>query len=172
MTLKTTLLASVALCGLMAAPALARSTAPSIHLAGHSGVPMAAHVKSSRINPSVTHVTQTLTFTGSLSYAADFKMKVVLLGETWYSSTQCVQPTKEKWVGLPKTTLYARVTQSTSTGTIAGCTGTTFTFHDIDYELIHKKGTSDTVSGALEANHFEGYDLKLNAHIDLTLTKN
>jgi hypothetical protein len=171
MTLKTTLLASVALCGLMAAPALARSSAPGIHLAGHSGLQMAAHVKSNVRPPKVMHFTETVTFSATLSYATYFKMKIDLLGETWYSSTQCVQPTKQKWEDLPKTTAYAKVGHTTSTGTIAGCGSDIFTFQDITYDLIKKKGTADQVTGSLVANKFEGYDLKLNAIIDITLTK-
>jgi hypothetical protein len=170
MTLKTTLLASVALCGLMAAPALARSSAPSIHLAGHSGLQMAAHVKSNHRLPPIMHFTETVSFTATLSYATYFKQKIDLLGETWFNSTQCVQPTKQKWTLLPKKTTYARVGHTTSTGTIAQCGSDIFTFQDITYDLIKKKGTADQVTGSLIANRFQGYDLKLNAIIDITLT--
>jgi len=174
MTLKTILLAGVAMCGLAAAPALARSQAPNIHLATSSaGTKMTAHMKSKIHDPSSTNFTETATFTGTISTKADFKVKILLLGETWYSTTSCAAPTKQKWVGLPKKTLYAKVAQSTSTGTVSGCGSTVFTFYDIDYTLTTKKavGKTDTVSGDLVAKHFEGYNLKLVAHVDLAIAK-
>jgi len=173
MTLKTTLLASAALCGLMAAPALARSSgAPAIHLAAPHGA-TAAHVKSLHRNPNITDFTETVTFTATLSVSTYYKDKIDLLGETWFNSTQCVQPTKQKWKGLPKKTKYAKVGKSTSTGTLGaeGCPET-FTFQDITYDLVKKPavGKTDSVAGDLVANHFEGYDLKLVATIDITFS--
>jgi hypothetical protein len=119
-------------------------------------------------------VTETLTAT--LSISTYYKEKIDLLGETWYSSTQCVQPTKQKWVGLPKTTKYAKIGHTTSTGTIAACGSDIFTFQDITYDLIKKpvlhkkKPTTDEVSGDLDAPKFEGYNLKLVAHVDITFS--
>jgi hypothetical protein len=163
----------VALCSFTAVPALARTAGPSIHLATVHGLPMKTHMKSTP-RESISHFTQTETFSASLSVATYLKHKVTLLGDTWYLTSSCTQPTKEKWVGLPKKTLYAKVSQSTSTGTITACPGTTFTFHDIDYDLTSKKtksGDADVVSGNLIANKFDGYDLKLIATIDITFTK-
>ncbi|MEJ0047225.1 MAG: hypothetical protein WDN04_14750 [Rhodospirillales bacterium] len=178
MTLRTTLLTGVAICGLTAAPALAHGGAPGIHLAApHSGIQATAHVKSHIRNPMIQNFTETATFTGTASASAVYKQKIVLLGETWYSSTSCTAPAanKEKWVGLPKKTKFAKVGQSTSTGTIGGCGSTIFTFHDIDYTLNKKGktvvGKTDTVNGKLVAKKFNGYNLTLVANVEITFTK-
>jgi hypothetical protein len=175
MTLKTTLLASVALCGLMAAPALAKGGAPNIHLAAPHGV-QAVHVKNG-VSPSyhqnTTNFTETVTFSAVLSISTYFKQKIDLLGETWYNESSCAQPTKQKWKKLPKKTKYAKVGTATSTGTIGGCGSTIFTFQDITYDLISKKakaGKTDKVSGDLVAKKFEGYNLTLVAHVDITFS--
>jgi len=180
MTLKTTLLASVALCGLMAAPALARSSAPNFHLAGRSSLPLTAHVKTNAHVDKATHFTSTVTFSASLSVSEYYKQKIDLLGESWFLTTTggtCIQPTKQKWVGLPKKTTYAKVGHTAITGTTANCPDQgPFTFQTITYDLVTipanpLKKDKDTVAGNLVANNFDGYDLKLVATVDISFTK-
>jgi hypothetical protein len=162
------LMAGAAICALATAPAFA-AKAPNIHLAFHGGTTLA---KTSHHIGKTSNFTETATFSGSISTSADYKTKVVVLGETWYSSTNCTQPTKEKWKPLPKKTAYAKISQSTSTGSIGGCTGTVFTFHDINYDLTKKNavGKTDSFTGDLVAKKFEGYNLKLIANINLAIT--
>jgi hypothetical protein len=175
MTLKTTLLAGVAICGLMAAPALARGTAPSIHLAGHSALQTTAHVKTQHVNPQVTDLTETITFSGSASATAIHKVPITLLGETWYDSANCTQPTKQSWKNLPKKSTYGKVGHTTSTGTIGGCGSTIFTFQDILYTETappaKAKNHTDQVVGDLIAPNFNKYHLDLHAIVNLNLTK-
>jgi hypothetical protein len=163
------LMAGAAICALATAPAFAASKAPNIHLAFHGGGTL---VKTSHHIGKATNFTETATFSGSISTSADYKTKVVVLGETWYDSTNCTQPTKEKWKPLPKKTTYAKLSQSTSTGSIGGCTGTVFTFHDINYDLTKKNGAgkTDTFTGDLVAKNFIGYNLKLIANLIINIT--
>ena len=170
MTFAKTLLSSVAICALCTAPALARE-APRIHLAGiETATKMSApHFKSGGGSPDISNFTETTTFTGTLSEANYHKMPVMLWGETWYSSTTCLEPTREAWAG-PKTTAAARLKAGTSTGTIAACGSTVFTFHGPIYTLEARHVTSDSFASTVKARRFEGYNLTLNANTDLTIT--
>jgi hypothetical protein len=179
MRLKTTLLASVALGGLMAAPALARSSAPHIVLAAPHGV--SAHVKSGvtpTYHQNTSNFTETQTFTGTIPVKEDYKKTLDLLGDTWYSTANCTEPSNEKWKKLKKKTKYATIGTTTLTGSISACPGTTFTFPTITYDLVTKptfvkgkKAPTDKVSGDLYAHDFNGYNLTLVAHVDLTFEK-
>ena len=113
MSYTKTLLAGAAICALCTVPALA-TTAPSLHIAGIDSR-MHAHVKSGFTKPDITHLTETITFTGSLSASADYKVPVLLWAETWQNTLTCIPPTDE--VGkFPNRTTVAKITVGTSTG--------------------------------------------------------
>jgi hypothetical protein len=175
MSLTKTLFASAALCALCTAPALARGLAPSIHVAGIESassmkVGAAAHSKTNAANPDRPSFTETITFTGTLSTASAHKVPILLWAETWYSSASCTQPTNEKLI-TPKTTAVARIHHGTSTGNISGCGSTIFTFYGPIYTLEKKHATSDSFQSLVTAHNFVGYNLKLVANTDLTITK-
>ncbi len=162
------------MCSVLAAPALAAERAPNIHLAiSAKGMPVTAHVKSPVRDPKYTNYTVTETFSADISTGSYYKEKILLLGDTWYNSSTCGEPPTEKWTGLPKKTMYAKVGTGTSTGSIGGCTGVTFTFQDIDYTLETKKavGDEDVVQGDLVAKKWQGYNLKLVTTIDIAITQ-
>jgi hypothetical protein len=173
MSLTKILLAGTAVCALCTASALAADP-PKIHLANiGSALTMKAsgpgHFKSNTGGARVSTFTETLTFSGTLSAAADWRVPVLLNGETWYSSATCLGPAHERGVFKQRTAI-AQVTNGTSTGTIAGCGATIFTFHGPVYKLYKRAAKSDVVKGAVFANHFVGYNLTLNETIDLTIT--
>jgi hypothetical protein len=171
MSFSKTLLAGVSVCAMSAVPALARDLPPNIHLSsiiakGHPS--QRPHMKTNVHDPKATNYTVTYTFTASIP-KSDYKTPITLLGETWLDS--CTQPTKQAWKKLKDKKKAAKLTTGTSTGTISSCSGTTFTFQDIIYDLTSKTATKDEVTGELIAKNFDGYNLKLNAIIDITITK-
>jgi hypothetical protein len=105
-TLLSTFLASAAVCALSASPALAGGHAPNIHLAFLNKSPMRvnsvgfAKTNIKDLNPSktVSHITQTVTFTGTLTGTNLVNNPTLLWAESWYatSSGKCVQPPKQK----------------------------------------------------------------------------
>jgi autotransporter adhesin len=163
-------------CCLASLPALARDHAPSIHLMAATGArAVAVHSKSKPIERTITNVTETATFTGTISTAADYKKKTEIAGEAWFSGS-CTEPAtpKQAWKGLPKKTLYAKI----STGTVesalgsGACPGDTFKFYTVIYDLSTKKavGDTDSFTGTLTALKFlKVYDLYLEATFDLTI---
>jgi hypothetical protein len=166
------LLAGTAVCALCTAPALARQ-APDIHLGSDTGLAMKVgaplHYKSSTHLETLKHTTETVTFSASISKAADYKVKTILLAETWYQGSTCTQPAVQHMT-FAKTSSAARLSHGTSTGTIAGCGSTIFTFQDLDYMLTKRDLTSDTVPGKLIAPSFNGYRLTLIFTVDVTIT--
>ncbi len=170
MSMKTTLLAGVAVCGLAAVPAFAREQAPNIHLVAAHGaraVAVSTHTKSNVIDPAITNFTETATFSAAISTATDFKMKTEIVGEAWFSGS-CTEPAKpkQKWVGLPKKTTYGKIATGTVTSALGSgaCPGDTFKFYTVDYTLSTKKaaGSTDTFTGTLTALKFaKTYDLYL-----------
>jgi hypothetical protein len=176
MDFRTTLLATVAVCGLAAGPALARESAPNIHLMASRGQTLVAvHGKSHVKDPSITNYTVTTTFSGSISTAADYKVKTEIVGEAWFSGS-CTEPTsKQKWVGLPKKTVYAKISTGTVTSSLANgaCPGDTFKFYTVLYDLTTKNaaGSTDSFTGTLTALRFlKAYNLYLKATFDVTIT--
>ena len=174
MSLTKTLFAGAALCALCTAPALARGLAPSIHIAGiesstNMTVGSTAHSKSNGAGPNLPSFTETVTFTGTLSQAVDHKVPVLLWAETWYSSASCTEPANEK-LKTPKATALAKISHGSSTGTISACGSTIFTFYGPVYTL-KAKGKRDAFTSDLTAKNFVGYNLKLVANTDLTITK-
>ncbi len=177
MKFSTLLLASASIAALSAAPAFAR-TAPGIHAASRH----ATLVKTHPTRITLMNVTSTATFTGTISTASDYKVKTEILGDTWYDTTSgglCIFPPKEKWTLLPKKTAYARIGQSTMTGTLSVCPSgsQTPTYHEILYTLETKKavGSTDVVTGTLTASKWKlapgvVYNLYLKATIDLSIT--
>jgi hypothetical protein len=134
------------------------------------------HLKSNIHDPSTPNYTQTATFTGSLSTATAYKVKTILLGESWVDSSSCTQPTKQKWATVTKPT-KGTLSYSSSTGMLSSgaCPTTTFTFQDIDYTLKAKvkaggADITDSLTSDLIAKKFLGYNLKLVANVDLTIT--
>jgi opacity protein-like surface antigen len=171
MSFATTLLGGAAICALCAAPALA---APSIHLAGADTamtmkVGTAGHVKTGASPFGSTAFTETLTFTGTLT-TATFHNPTLVWGETWQDTTTCLAPPHEKGVFKQKTAV-AKISDGTSTGNTTACPDTTFTFYGPVYDLQTKTATSDSFSGYILARHYSGYNLTLNVHTDLTITK-
>jgi len=172
MSLTKTLLAGAAVCALCTAPALA--AAPSIHLGGlGSAMTMKVgsnlHAKTNAANPNLPSFTQTVTFTATLSRAASKEVPVLLWAETWYSSASCTEPSNEKLM-TPRKTALAHISHGTSTGVISACGSTVFTFYGPVYTLEHK-GKTDAFTSDLTAKNFVGYNLKLVANTDLTITK-
>lgn len=175
MSLTKTLLAGVAACALCTAPALAR-TAPDVHLGGiDTSFAMktgsAAHIKSNGVHRDATDVTETVTFTGSLSISASHKVPLLLWAETWYQPSTCTQPANETGK-FPKKTKAASIKTGTSTGNISGCGSTIFTFYGPLYDLktTMPKHGADSFTGTVSAKNFNGYNLKLVANTDLTFT--
>lgn len=174
MSFTKTLFAGAALCALCAAPALAR-TAPPIHLVhGDTALKMKpgsnGHFKTSaRAEPNASFTT-TVSFTGSLSTAAVRKMPILLFAETWASTATCIPPTNEKGM-FRQMTPAAKITNGSTTGTVAGCPTTAiFTFYGPVYTLKAKNATADSFTGTVIAKHYSGYNLTLIANTSLTIT--
>jgi hypothetical protein len=174
MTLRIALLTGASLLTLIAAvPAMARGVPPNIHLAIKPAIMrhgVHTHFKSGTGRLQTQQFTTTATFTAAISESAVLKKKVPILAQTWYNSTTCMQPTREKWKNLTKKTQFAKISTSISTGTVTACPGTVFTFHDIDYQLLSASATQDTVTGDLNAPSFEGYNLTLIATVNVEIT--
>jgi len=173
MSLVQTLLTGSAICALCTAPALS-GEAPNIHVASAQSplrmkVGSALHHKTVGANPDIQSLTETLTFTGSLSFAADHDVPIMLWAELIYNQSTCMQPAKEKLV-LPKKTAVAKISTGTVTGTIAGCGSKVFTYYGPIYDL-KRRAASDAFTGALIAKKFDGYNITLIANTDLTITK-
>lgn len=166
MSYTKTLLAGAAICALCTTPALAR-TAPSIHLAGIDSKAK-AHIKNI-IKPDITHITETITFSAFLSASADYKLPVLLWGETWQDTATCIPPSDERG-RFPQRTAVAKISVGTSTGPTSACPSSTFTFYGPIYDLTAKNATSDSFSGTVTAKHYSGYNLLLNGNTVLTLT--
>ncbi|MEO8926747.1 MAG: hypothetical protein ABI306_06240 [Caulobacteraceae bacterium] len=168
MSYTKTLLVGVALCAFCTAPALARQ-APPIHLASMDSA-MHAHVKTNVAHHNFTSFTETITFTGTLSQAANHEVPVLLWGETWQDTATCLPPSREDLDINPRKTGVGTIRIGTSTGPTSACPSSTFTFYGPMYELEAVKATSDHFSGPLTARHYSGYNLTLNTNTDLTIT--
>ena len=173
MRLAETLLAGSAICALCAAPALSRE-GPNIHLASAESplrmkVGGALHHKTVGARPDVQSLTETLTFSGSLSFDADHNVPIMIWSEDWFNLKTCMQPAKEKLV-VPKKTAVAKISVGTTTGTISGCGSKIFTFYGPIYDL-KRRADSDAFTGVLTAKKFDGYNLTLIVNTDLTITK-
>jgi hypothetical protein len=165
MSFAKTLLAGAAVCALCTAPALA---APSIHLAGADSLAK-AHVKTNVIHRNATTLTETITFTGTLSTATFHKVPTLLWAETWQDTATCIPPANEKG-SFKQTTAAAKVSNGSSTGATSACPSSTFTFYGPVYKLTAKHATSDSFSGTVIAKRYSGYNLTLNGNTDLTIT--
>jgi hypothetical protein len=172
MSLAETLLAGSAACALCVAPALSRE-APNIHVAGVESplrmkVGAALHHKTVEAGPDTQTLTETMTFSSSLSFAAYHNVPVFLWAEGFFNQSTCMQPKKEKIV-LPKKTAVAKISAGTTTGTISGCGNTIFTFYGAIYDL-KRRAASDAFRGAIIAKKFDGYNVTLIVNTDLTIT--
>lgn len=165
MSYTKTLLASAAICALCTTPALAR-TAPSIHVAGIDSKAK-AHVKNI-IKPDITHITETITFSASLSASADYKLPVLLWGETWQDTATCIPPNDERG-RFPQHTAVAKISVGTTTGPTSACPSSTFTFYGPLYKLESQTATSDSFQGEVSARHYSGYHLKLRANTNVNI---
>jgi hypothetical protein len=168
-----TMLAGAALCALSTAPVLA-SGPPTIHLVSipsplRMNMSLNSHFKTDIQDRKTQDFTETVTFTGALTDSADLKTPVMLWGETWYSNVNCTQPANET-AKFEKSTV-AKITTTTSTGTISGCGSTIYTFYGPLYDLKVKSAKSDSFSGNVSAKKFSGYNLDLVANTDLTIKK-
>jgi hypothetical protein len=173
MRLAQTLLAGGALCALCVAPALSRE-APNIHVAsGDSPLTMkvggALHHKTVGANPNIQSLTETITYSSPISFAAYHNVPVLLWTESFFNQSTCMQPAKEKLV-LPKKTAVAKISVGSSTGTVSGCGTTIFTFYGAIYDL-KRRAPSDSFTGVITAKKFDGYNLTLIVNTDLTITK-
>jgi hypothetical protein len=173
MSLAETLLAGSATCALCVAPALSRE-APNVHLASAESplrmkVGGALHHKTVGANPDIQSLTETVTFTGSLSFAAYHDVPVMLWAEGWFNQSTCMQPAKERLV-LPKRTAAAKLSVGTTTGTISGCGSKIFTYYGPIYDL-KRQAASDAFTGVITAKKFDGYHLTLIVNTDLTITQ-
>jgi len=179
MKFSTLLLTGVSIAAISAAPAFARS-APEIHAVTSHG-----HLLKSRIHdPKASNFTETGTFTWQISTATEYKVKTVILGETWLyhdaTNSTCTFPPKEHWKGLPKKTKYAKISVTTTTATYPGngCPASDpGPSHNIVYKLKVKNaaGQTDSFTGTLAAKHWTlpsgvEYNLYLNANIDVSIT--
>jgi len=177
MKFSTLLLAGVSIAALSTAPAFARM-APGIHAASRGATLVKSHVR----DPKAINYTQTQAFSATISTATAYKVKTSILADTWYDSntagTTCSFPAKESWKKLPKKTAYAKIGQTSYTGTLAGCpAGDIATYHEILYTLTTKKaaGSSDVVTGTLTAPKWKVpngtvYNLYLNVTVDVSIT--
>jgi len=173
--LSKTLLAGVALSSLAAVPALAAG-APSYHLAGifargitmHSGV---AHSKTNIRDPKYTNYTTNITFSGTISGPAFYKVPTLLWAETWIYSSCGVQVPGGKGKVAAKAKA-GKVAVDAITGTISGCTnGTIYTFHGPLYTLKSKTATSDTFVFDVDAKDAGAkLNLKLVGTTNLTIS--
>lgn len=172
MRLAQTLLAGSAICALCTAPALS-GEAPNIHVASAGSalrmkVGSALHHKTVGASPDIQTLTETVTFTGSPSFAAYHNVPVMLWSEGIFNQATCMQPAKEKLV-LPKKTAVAKISAGSITGTIAGCGSEIFTFYGPIYDL-KRRAASHAFTGAVIAKKFDGYNVTLIANTDLTIT--
>lgn len=174
MSFTKTLLAGAAISVLSAASAFAGAM-PEIHLAS-TLASKAIHLKSSNIGHSKTQVSQpggknnytvTITFTGQLSVSSAYKNPILLPAYTWYNSNDCTSATKEK-IKYTKPSA-GKVKKVTSTGSIAGCTGVTFTFYGGAYVLKDKNATSDAFTGNL-TGQTPSYKLDLVENFDFSIS--
>lgn len=181
MSFTKTLLAGAALTALTAATASAGVAMPNIHLAGNKHA-KAIHLKSSSIGHQKTRIPQqgkggpsytvTLTFPGSFAISTALNNPILLPHYAWYSPASCTQPSPQKMKYTKDKA--AQIQKSTSTGSISGCTGTTFTFYGGDYTLHKKKAKSDNFTGVLSVkakNNSTGYNLKLVENFEYTFHK-
>ncbi len=171
MSFAKTLLAGAAVCALCTAPALAR-TAPNIHLAG-SGFDSPAkliHSKTNAGNPNVTDITQTFSFSISLSDSSFYRVPVQFNQYTWQNTQTCIAPTRQFMTLAPRKTNAAKITVGSSTGPTSACPNTIFTFLGPLYELKSRNKTSDSFVASLVAKHYFGYHLTLNENWAITIT--
>jgi hypothetical protein len=178
MSFTKTLLAGAALTALTAATASAGAM-PSIHLAGN-GHAKAIHLKSTSMGHQKTHIPQqgkgpsytvTFTFPGSFSASTALGNPILLPHYAWYSPSTCTEPSPQKMKYTKDS--HAKIKKSSSTGSISGCTGTTFTFYGGSYTLKDKNATSDNFTGTLSVkakNNSTGYNLKLIENFEFTFS--
>lgn len=149
------LLAGAAISALSISSAFAGAM-PEVHLASTAGN-KAIHLKSSTIGHNKTnvrqpggksHYTVTITFSGNFATSTAYKNPIPLPAYTWYSPATCTEATHEK-ITYTKSS-HAKIQKTTSTGSISGCTGTTFTFYGGNYTLKDKKASSDSFTGNLK----------------------
>jgi hypothetical protein len=184
-TLLSTMLASVAVCALSTAPALAESHAPNIHVSFLNKSPM--RVKSlgfaktdiKDLNPSktVTHVTQTVTFTGTLTGTNLVNNPTLLWAETWYatSSGKCIQPPKQKFK-VSKPEIKGAHAKGTTITAENPCGTGSFVYFGPSYWLKKWEGgqvLTDHMTGGITTNKWRVdshvYDLDLIATTNLTI---
>jgi len=174
MSFAKVLLAGAAISALSIASASAGAM-PEIHLASTIGN-KAIHLKSSTIGHSKTqvrqpgkksHYTVTLTFSGNFATSTAYKNPIPLPAYTWYSSATCTEASHEK-IKYTKDS-HAKIQKTTSTGSISGCTGTTFTFYGANYILKDKKASSDSFTGNL-TGQTTGYKLDLVENFNFTFS--
>lgn len=172
MSFAKVLLAGAAISALSIASASAGAM-PEIHLASTIGN-KAIHLKSSTIGHSKTQVRQpgkknnytlTFTFSGNFATSTAYKNPIPLPAYTWYNSNTCTEAAKEK-IKYTKDS-HAKIQKTTSTGSISGCTGTTFTFYGGNYILKDKKAASDSFTGNL-TGQTTSYKLDLVENFNFT----
>ena len=177
MNFTKTLLAGAAFSALTAASATAFvGPVPNMHLAGHAGNKAiqlkASHHKTTirQHSPSGTPYTYTLTFSGSFAISSAYKNPIPLPAYTWYNPSNCTTTGKES-IKYSKDK-RANITPTSSTGSISGCTGTTFTFYGGNYTLHKKKTKSDHFVGNLrDKGTTNGYNYDLVENFNFTFHK-
>jgi hypothetical protein len=159
MTFKRVLMVGVALCGISALSAVSASaaTAPNIHLlAMHKG----AVVKTAVHHQPAGTATYTIAVTTAVSTGTSYKVKTPL-AMTYYTFTSnsnpCTFPKKQKITLSAKKTKYAKLSTSTETSTLSGCSGPDTFYGDV-YDLTSKKGVNqtDTFVSTLKATFKNG----------------
>lgn len=172
MSFAKVLLAGAAISALSIASATAGAM-PEVHLASTMGN-KAIHLKSSTIGHNKTqvrqpggkgHYTVTLTFSGNFNTSTAYKNPIPLPAYTWYSPSTCTEAAKEKMKYTKDS--HAKIQKTTSTGSISGCTGTTFTFYGGNYILKDKNAKSDSFTGNL-TGQTTSYKLDLVENFDFT----
>ena len=171
MSFTNILMAGAAVCALCTAPALAR-VAPSIHLAaaGFDSPAKLVHSKTNVEHPNVPNVTDTFSFSASLSEASYYKVPVQFNEYTWQNTNTCVAPTRQSFKVMPRKTAAAKIGSGSSTGATSACPSTIFTFSGPLYELKSKTATSDSFTAALVAKRYSGYNFTLNENWAITIT--
>lgn len=181
--LTKTLLAGAAMGALATAPALA---APNAHIAGVNNAALAVknlgtHIKTPIHDPHVNHVTQTVSFAGTISEAGFINKPTILWGEAWFSRTGTTSSSKctdapNQSAKFQKTTAAAVIKHATETGSasIPGfcALNTGMTFYGPKYKLTSTTATHDSFTGKIIANEklVSGYIYTLKANTSLNIT--
>ena len=145
---------------------------PDIHLASVQASKMIhlkngfSHNKTRVHQDGKSHFTETLSFSLGLTFSTAHNNPILLPEYTWYNSSDCSQATKQK-IKYTKPSA-GKIAQASSTGSISGCTGTTFTFYGGTYTLKDKKATSDSFRGDLKGQT-PSYKLSLIEGFDVSI---